>query len=424
MERLGKRAEAETLWEDPEDANVEINLSQEARLRKVMRKSGKTVVDGNEYQELMKDHVSSRTQNLRYMNWASEGTPADQEQDEEGQLDQLLKSDALAGKDALPEDILEIRKWCENGHQDKLESVVQTLHCHPRNNQVFLAGGFDKHLKIFEIGEKELNVKKTVFMKDFAIKCSRFCAGEELVVSSLAPGLRFYNLEKEKMIVLNSLFSHKGLDKKDAVIGGIEVSQKGDMVAAFTENSLGNIGVVNSQSKQMLFELNMNEGCVDAKFGREHQLITAGDRGYVYIWDLRKRAVIEKFKDFGSQTTTAITTIGDFLLTGSKAGYVNMYQSPFNQKSEPIKRFENITTTITSLKASPDGTKVVFGSKWKKNSLKIANLQQKQVYRNWPNMKTVLGMITQTEFSIDGNYLVVGNEKGRIVVYKLGELDL
>lgn len=431
---LGKRSEVGPLWEDPDDQAAEVDLSQEARLRKIMRKEGKTKVDGEEYQAMMKNHVMGRLNGLQYIQWAQGDTEltADDIEHKKDNLETLLASNKLMKTADQPDDILLIKRICSNAHKDKMSSVVQTIHSHPSNETLFAAAGFDKHLKIFSIDFNkkmevfDLNVAKSAFIKDFPIKCARFVEGDNLVMSSLKQSIAFYNLQTEKTIILPSLFSHKGLDKKESLLSSLEVSPESDLVAAYTESKLGHIGVVSTKTKQMLFELNMNEGCVDLCFGRNnHELVTAGDRGYVYIWDLRKRAIVSKFKDHGSQSTTALAASKTCLLTGSKAGYVNYYEfeDKMSDKPEPVKRFDNLTTTISNIKLSPDGTKALFSSKWQKGAIRIADLKNKTVFRNWPNFKTNVGILTQATFSSAGNFVLLGNDRGQVTVYRLGVED-
>lgn len=61
-------------WQDPDDDNIEIDLTNQARLRKIMRKNGKTVVKGTEYQEMMKDYYYEKQKKFDFFKWASNDT--------------------------------------------------------------------------------------------------------------------------------------------------------------------------------------------------------------------------------------------------------------------------------------------------------------------------------------------------------------
>lgn len=41
------------------------------------------------------------------------------------------------------------------------------------------------------------------------------------------------------------------------------------------------------------------------------------------------------------------------------------------------------------------------------------------VFSNWPTMKTPLGTVTSVSFSKASEYLAVGNEKGKVLLYML-----
>jgi U3 small nucleolar RNA-associated protein 18 len=424
---IGKRAEEPSKWADPDDLGVQVDLSREARLRKVMRRTEQTVVDGQQYQELMRQQYQAKYEGLKFLSWTTEAPQPEAAQ--ETHLQGLVRSERLleAEEEAF-DDILEIRKVAENAFSEKLGCVVQTIDTHQEHNNLFLAAGFDKTLKIFDImyDKKnectEMKCSKAITFPNLPIKSAKFYQRDQVIVSGLKKHILFHNFETDKTITIPNALFHKKLDDKQNVIDKFVLNRSQSFMAFNTENNVGNIGIMNPVSKQLLFELNMNESCLDMCFGREnHELLTVGDKGNVYVWDLRKRGIVERFKDHGATKTTSVQCVSNHLFTGSKAGILNMFNflGPMGERPEPIKSFDHLSTSISTVAGSPDGMRLLVASKWKKNALKMINLNNKNVYKNWPNFKTNIGIVTEARFSTKGNYVVLGNHAGRLMVYEI-----
>ena len=63
--------------------------------------------------------------------------------------------------------------------------------------------------------------------------------------------------------------------------------------------------------------------------------------------------------------------------------------------------YDNLDTEISNLTVDIDNRMLFFASKWKKNALRVADLGNKKVYKNWPNFKTNLGFVNQLAISKD-----------------------
>jgi len=55
----------------------------------------------------------------------------------------------------------------------------------------------------------------------------------------------------------------------------------------------------------------------------------------------------------------------------------------------------------------------------KKNALKLVHLPTMKVFANWPTERTPLGYVQCLEFSPEGGYMAAGNDKGRVLLWKL-----
>ena len=69
----------------------------------------------------------------------------------------------------------------------------------------------------------------------------------------------------------------------------------------------------------------MNENVTDLAFKSEFELLSGGDKGNIYQWDLRMRRIVNKYKDKGSVKVSSLAFKNGILAVGSGAGMVNVY---------------------------------------------------------------------------------------------------
>jgi WD40 repeat protein len=121
-----------------------------------------------------------------------------------------------------------------------------------------------------------------------------------------------------------------------------------------------------------------------------------------------------------------------WVAVGSNTGITNIYERSaliaslqtdnevvLKERPTPTKTFEQLVTPITVLAFSPDGQLLAFGSREKKDALRLVHLPSCTVYRNWPTEQTPLGRITSVAFGKDSDLLAVGNEAGKIRLWHI-----
>ena len=123
-------------WIDPDDDNIEIDLSSQAKLRKIMRKNGKNKVRGGEYQNLMKEYYFDKYKAFDFFKWAAVPDEKSSGISKIGNtagtnLNELLKTSSadLGGvtRGLMGEGVLDIKKATQSQHKDRLNCVVQTM---------------------------------------------------------------------------------------------------------------------------------------------------------------------------------------------------------------------------------------------------------------------------------------------------------
>ncbi len=104
----------------------------------------------------------------------------------------------------------------------------------------------------------------------------------------------------------------------------------------------------------------------------------------------------------------------------STSGIVNLYgveDCRSTSYPEPLKIIDNLTTPISALCFNHDAQILAIASKVKKDSLRLIHVPTRRVFSNWPTANTPLGYVNCMDFSPNGGYLAMGNDKGKVLLY-------
>lgn len=149
------------------------------------------------------------------------------------------------------------------------------------------------------------------------------------------------------------------------------------------------------------------------------------------------------------------------MFLSSKSGIVNVYGSDATNSSsslrpKPLKAIGNLTTSITSARFNHDSQLLAIASNTKKrpNASRASfflssssfphsmntpsptpcyspsidlltplylqiHLPSMTAFSNWPTSSTPLGHVTAIDFSAGSEYVAVGNNRGRVLLYHL-----
>ena len=116
----------------------------------------------------------------------------------------------------------------------------------------------------------------------------------------------------------------------------------------------------------------------------------------------------------------------NYLATGGKQGYVNLYNvsdliNDLNEDVEPIKIYENLTTSCDFVKFDKINSLLGFSSKWKKNAFRFVNLENKNVYVNFPSFREHLKYPFCFDFNFDNSLISIGNDEGKAFLFHIDE---
>lgn len=140
----------------------------------------------------------------------------------------------------------------------------------------------------------------------------------------------------------------------------------------------------------------------------------------------------KRWQDEGSFHSVTLASSSSYLACGSDSGIVNIYASsappsttttttPHSHRH--VKTVTNLTTSISQLSFSPDSQMLAISSRVKQNQFKLVHCPTFSVFANWPTIKTPLGYVQSFDFSPSGGYIAIGNDKGRVLLFRLNHFN-
>lgn len=184
--------------------------------------------------------------------------------------------------------------------------------------------------------------------------------------------------------------------------------------------------------------------------GKDVELLTMSREGSVHLWDIRNTGMevgcTSIWHDPGSFGAKGleVSPNGKFWSVGSEGGIVNVYKRPAESYSlasnllpatgidveatlgkvpggnmDPAKTVENLVTATTTMRWNADGQILALASKTKKDALRLVHFPSMRVFSNWPTSGTPLGGVSSVDFSAGGQYVAIGNTRGKVLLYSL-----
>ena len=69
------------------------------------------------------------------------------------------------------------------------------------------------------------------------------------------------------------------------------------------------------------------------------------------------------------------------------------------------------------------GELLAIASSQKKDQLNLVHFPSCTVFSNWPTERTPIKKVTSLDFSPGGRYLALGNNRGRVLLYRLSHFE-
>lgn len=370
----------------------------------------------------------------------------------------------------LPSKILDITRLKDANASHPSHSAIQCLSFHP-HKPLLLTGGYDRTLRLYHIDGKSNHMVTSVYLKGTPIQTCTFylppsqtsnAAIEEQKIFS--GGRRRYMHSWDLSSSLIHSDSTRGsvanIDKISRMYGHEETQRSFEKFKVahyhnFTtgrshgivllQGNNGWINILHATTGVWMLGCKINgvlaDFCIDYEVISKDKfktiLIVANTYSEIWEFDLNDNGkVLRKWKDEGGIGVTTIQVGGGtnsnqlfptsngrvrpnrWLAIGSESGYVNIYDR--NASSPiPVASLDQLTTTISTLQFSPDGQILCMASRAVKDALRLVHLPTFTIFSNWPTSGTPLGKVTSAAFSPRGEILAVGNEQGKIRLWRL-----
>lgn len=449
--------EQSDVWEDSDDERLNISLVSTDKLKKLRKTETDSIINGKSYITRLRsqfERIYPRP------DWIDE---IDEEKDEDSDIDldddekegSTLENDTNAILNILSTSLkfiktkqlklispvnISITRLKDANYQKPSKAAIQSISFHS-NHPLLLTGGFDRTLRIYYIDGKINQFVTSLHLRNSPIASCQFAPiapGQSDLDKNLifAGGRRRYmnkwDLNNGQVEKISRLYGHEKYQKSFEYF---KISPKGSYIG-LTGNS-GWCNLLNGSTGQWIRGFKVEGTIIDFDFAKDESfIIITNTAGEIWEFDLNNtpssknkekvyNKIIRKWNDDGGIGITKIKLGGPkykWVAVGTNNGIVNIYdrtnfQDNINPK--PIKTIENLVTSISTLAFSPDGQLLVIASRAKRDALKIIHLPTATVYANWPTSGTPLGKVTVADFSPNNEILAIGNEAGKVTLWKL-----
>lgn len=332
---------------------------------------------------------------------------------------------------------ISITRLKDANYQKLSKGAVQAISFHP-THPILLTAGFDKTIRLYQIDGKTNNFITSYFLKNCPIMNSQFLPqGDKNII--YAAGRRKYmnkiNLSTGEISKMSRMYGHEKVQKS---FESFKLSPRGSFIGLIGNSGWFNL--INGTTGQWIKGFKIEGTVVDFDFALDESFVivvnSAGD-----VWEFglmggklsskSENKIIRKWSDDGGVGVTKIKLGGRnnstrWVAIGSNTGVVNLYdrqqfdsQVQQQQQPKPFKTVENLVTSISSLVFNNDGQVLAIASRGKRDAFKLVHLPSGAVYSNWPTSGTPLGKVTSVEFSPNNEILAIGNEAGKVTLWRL-----
>lgn len=419
-------------WDDSDDERLNISLTLSSKLKKLRKTEADSSINGKAYITRLRSQFEKIYPRPDWVDSLDDEIDPDNSDDEVPDSDDLPDTNALLeilASDAtfiktkqlklISPTTLSITRLKDANYQKLSKSAIQSISFHDKHT-LLLTGGFDRTARIYYIDGKINQFVTSLHLRNSPISTCKFL-NDSIFIGGRRRYMNKWNVTNEGTIEkISRLYGH---EKHQKSFEYFKVSSKNYI--ALTGNS-GWCNILNSNG-QWVKGFKIEGTIVDIEFSKDESfIIIANSQGEIweYLLTSKKTNILRKWNDdgFGITKIALGGSKNRWLAIGTNTGVVNIYdRNSFIEGTnpKPFKSVENLITSISTLSFNSDGQLLVIASRAKRDALKIVHLPTASVYANWPTSGTPLGKVTVAEFSPNNEVLAIGNEGGKVTLWKL-----
>lgn len=253
-----------------------------------------------------------------------------------------------------------------------------------------------------------------MYQKHPIYSCKLDKQNDELIIGGIEPIVHTYNLitgNKQKIQLPKGIKNSKSF----------QISPCGKYLAVL--GLFGEVHLLHSMTKELLCTMKQECQSTAIHFSPDSKkLFSHSDDNEVTIFDLRTQRIEHRFVDEGCCNGTSITTNDRLIATGSRQGYVNVYNynDVFAKKyPKPEKTVSNLTTEITDLKFNLTNEMLAICSSDTHNAVRFLHFPSATVISNFPIQNDKIGRPTICAFSPSSGFFAMGTADGTVPLYRL-----
>lgn len=317
----------------------------------------------------------------------------------------------------LPPTTLEILRLTDANALRRLRGSVESMAFH-RRSALLVVGGVDRTARVYHVDGRRNVFVASVFFRDMPVHCVQFAH------DSVWAGGRKKFMHKWAVALGD-------VEKVSRMYGHLQSSYERFVVlpgaAHIAVLSGAYVNMVNAVTGQYTRGFRAEGTVVDVAFSEDDSvLLVALENGTVLEFDAALGSVLRKWADPAAVRVTSFAVGGHdrWVALGTQSGVVNVFDRLLvgDQKAaQPVLHalIDNLVTPVSSLAFTPDGQALCIASRQKKDALRLVHVQSGLAFANWPTSGTPLGRVLAVQFSPDGAMLAVGNDVGKVTLWRM-----
>jgi len=364
----------------------------------------------------------NRVFNQKAKKWAEKTNKAEKDLSETSNL--ISKKEKI-----LSSTNLDIVKLIDVNNEDKSARRLTICEFNPMLRAALTASR-DTRFHLFAVDGKTNEKILSSKFEQFTPSAAHFIdGGKQILFTSNMKQMYVMNLFSDNKNANNSntydikQFSIRGID--DTRFPIFKVSPNNVHIIFLSRG--GQMHVVHQKTKKFIKTIATDGSRVEdvCFYDNGNMMMSFGDNGNIFTWDLRKLQCTGKYfnADIINGTKMACTRDGTKFACGTKSGCVDLFQFTSANISgcKKLKTFKNLRTRITQLKFSNSGEILAMASSETLEGIKLAHVANQSVFPNFPliQRKGEIGNVISLDFSPNDGYLMIGNNKGAALLYRL-----